>query len=83
MDKWCRICKRHFALKYCAYKNNLEIVKYFIIDCRMEIKEKTLEYLQKNKYLETLHIIKIRDLYNKLDDNLNNSIINDKDKVKI
>jgi hypothetical protein len=48
----------------------------------MVIKEETLEYLEKNNLSEIINIVKSRDLYGKLDDNLNNDIIN-KHKKKI
>jgi hypothetical protein len=47
----------------------------------MIVKEETLEYLHKNNLVDILNIINLRDLHNKLDNNLN--IVDNKHKKKI
>jgi hypothetical protein len=59
------------------------VVKYLIVNCNIIIKEETLQYLQTNGLIETINIIKSRDLHAQLDNNLNNDTIENKSKRKI
>jgi hypothetical protein len=56
----------------------LEIIKYLIIDCNMNVKKETRQYLQDNNLLDIINIINTRNLHKKLDSQLNNNY-----KIKI
>jgi hypothetical protein len=60
-------------LKSSAKNLHVKLFEYLIFDCNMVVKEETLEYFQQYKFLKTLvEIIQIRDLHNKLNEELNN-----------
>ena len=65
--------------------NHLEVLKYFLFDCQMEIKQETKNWLLKNNQYQTLELIEKRDLLLKLDkDIIPKDFINKLDKkVKI
>jgi ankyrin repeat protein len=71
------------ALRWSAENGHLEVVKYLIIDCNMVINKKTVDYLKKEKLLETLNIINTRDLHSGLNNNLSYNPINNNIKLKI
>jgi hypothetical protein len=71
------------TLIYSAENGHLEVVKYLLMDCNMNIKKSTLKYLHKKNFLEVINIFNYRELNNKLDNNLNHSIINSKYQYRI
>jgi hypothetical protein len=54
-----------------------------LIDCNMVVKEKTLYYLQEKNLSESINMIKIRDLHNNLNDNLDKNNTINKIKLKV
>ena len=52
------------ALKMAS--NHLEVLKYFLFDCQMKIKQETKDWLIGNKQYQTLQLIEKRDLLFKL-----------------
>jgi ankyrin repeat protein len=70
------------VLKFSAKRGHLDIVRFLIFDCNMNIKSKTLKYLQRYKLMDTLSIINVRDLQKELNANLINTNSSKSSKVK-
>jgi ankyrin repeat protein len=71
------------ALRSSATNGYLDMVTYLVVDCNMTVKNETFDYLKVSCLLETINIIKARDLYNQLDNSLNSNITDNKCKKKI
>jgi hypothetical protein len=61
-------------LKWSVENTDLDFILELIIEKNMPVKEKTLQWLKKNKYFDVVNIIKSRDLNNKLDGDLDKDI---------
>ena len=74
-----------YALRLSSFNGHLEIVQYFLLDCQMQIKQETKDWLIKNHQKEILDLIEKRDLLLKLDKDITqkDSVANLGKKVKI
>ena len=59
------------TFKMAALNNRLEVLKYFLFDCCMKIQKDTKNWLIKNQKKEVLDLIEKRDLFNKINKDLN------------
>ena len=71
------------TLRYACFYNQMAVTQYLLIDLNMEVDNDTLEWLEgKNKYKKIFHdvlrLINVRDLHQKLDNNISDDKINNK-----
>ncbi len=77
------------ALRWAAYRSNLDLIKYFLFDCQMEVKQETKDWLIEKHLTNILELIQKRDFIMKNFKKLNQDIIqkdlidNLKKKIKI
>ncbi len=85
VEKVANIYANDFAFKYASANNHLDIVRYFLYDCKMQIKEEIYDWLKEKNKIKSLEIIEKRDLLFQLDKDINqkDSVDNFSNKIKI